>query len=214
MICRTRSGSALAITGRLGRAQLQPRAAQVGARAELARHLAGERAEVDAARPASPSPPASSWERSSRSAVSLVRRSICSRIVRTNSARSSGLGSSSSSSSTKPPRLKIGVRSSCEALAMNCLRALSSSASRRCISLKVRASWPSWPDGGDRDRGFRSCRRRPCGRRPGAGGCCWPPMLGVVDADRERRSATAIRPPTRICALTARAAGAPPIATT
>ena len=28
---------------------------------------------------------------------------------------------------------------------MNCLRALSSSASRRCISLKVRASWPSWP---------------------------------------------------------------------
>ena len=96
--------------------------------------------------------PASSWERSSRSAVSFVRRSICWRIVRTNSARSSGLGSSSSSSSTKPPRLKIGVRSSCEALAMNCLRALSSSARRRCISLKVRASWPELAGGGDRDR--------------------------------------------------------------
>ena len=77
--------------------------------------------------------------------MSLVRRSICWRIVRTNSARSSGLGSSSSSSSTKPPRLKIGVRSSCEALAMNALRALSSSARRRCISLKVRASGASWP---------------------------------------------------------------------
>ena len=54
-----------------------------------------------------------------------------------------GSGSSSSSSSTKPPSEKIGVRSSCEALAMNCLRALSRSASRRCISLKVSASCPS-----------------------------------------------------------------------
>ena len=38
---------------------------------------------------------------------------------RRNSARVSGSGSSSSSSSTKPPRDEIGVRSSCEALAMN-----------------------------------------------------------------------------------------------
>ena len=41
---------------------------------------------------------------------------------RTNSRRASASGSSSSSSSTNPPSEKIGVRSSWEALAMNCLR--------------------------------------------------------------------------------------------
>ena len=57
-----------------------------------------------------------------------VSRSICSRISATNSAAlRRGRAPPSSSSSTKPPREKIGVRSSCEALAMNSLRALSSS---------------------------------------------------------------------------------------
>ncbi len=45
----------------------------------------------------------------------------------------SGSRSSSSSSSTNPPKEKIGVRSSCEAVAMNFLRADSSWASWRCI---------------------------------------------------------------------------------
>ena len=75
--------------------------------------------------------------------MSFVSRSTCSRIVRTNSARASGSGSSSSSSSTNPESEKIGVRSSCDALAMNSLRALSSTASRFCISLNVIASWPT-----------------------------------------------------------------------
>ncbi len=57
--------------------------------------------------------------------MSFVSRSICSRIVRTNSARATGSGSSSSSNSTKPASEKIGVRSSCDAFAMNSLRALS-----------------------------------------------------------------------------------------
>ena len=143
MICCTRSGSASASAGRFRGAHLEP--------ASRCRSAAGpnSRATSLPARRGRPVPaeisiaPASSFERSSRSVVSLVRRATCSRIVRTNSARASGSGSSSSSSSTNPPSEKIGVRSSCEALAMNCLRALSSSARRRCMSLKVRASWPS-----------------------------------------------------------------------
>ena len=42
-----------------------------------------------------------------------------------------------------PPSEKIGVRSSCDAFAMNSLRAESRRASRRCISLNFCASWPS-----------------------------------------------------------------------
>ena len=145
MICRTRSGSATATTGRSGarNSRREPRRSARGPNSRATSRASELRSTL---RIAITMPPASSWERLRRSAVSLVSRSICWRIVRTNSARSSGLGSSSSSSSTKPPRLKIGVRSSCDALAMNCLRALSSSARRRCISLKVRASWPSWPE--------------------------------------------------------------------
>ena len=85
--------------------------------------------------------------------MSFVSRSTCSRIVRTNSSRAAGSGSSSSSSSTKPPSEKIGVRSSCEALAMNSLRALSSRASRRCISLKVAGQLADLVGALDRDRG-------------------------------------------------------------
>ena len=123
MICRTLSGSASAVTGRPG-VRSSKRESRSSARAPNSR-VTSRASELRSTRSGSSRwPPASSWERLSRSAVSLVRRSICRRIVRTNSARSSGLGSSSSSSSTNPPRLKIGVRSSCEALAMNCLRAL------------------------------------------------------------------------------------------
>ena len=74
--------------------------------------------------------PASSRERSSRSVASFVRRSTCSRIVSRNSRRVSSSSSSSASSSRKPPSEKSGVRSSCDALAMNSLRARSSLPSR------------------------------------------------------------------------------------
>ena len=145
MICLTRSRSAVAITGR---SAVRSRSGEPWASARGPNSRAASRASSPRSTPSGviTIAPASSWERSSRSTVSFVSRSICPRIVRTNSFRSAGLrSSSSSSSSTKPPRLKIGVRSSCEALAMNCLRAESSSARRRCISLKVRASGASWP---------------------------------------------------------------------
>ena len=49
----------------------------------------------------------------------------------------------------KPASEKIGVRSSCEAVAMNSLRATSTLRSWYCISLKVSVSWPSssWSHG-------------------------------------------------------------------
>ena len=87
--------------------------------------------------------PESSRDRSSRSTDSFCRRSTCSRIVSTNSRRVSSSRSSSWSSSTKPASEKIGVRSSCEAVAMNSLRAMSTSRSFCCMALKVRVSWPS-----------------------------------------------------------------------
>ena len=74
---------------------------------------------------------------------SLVSRSTCSRIVARNSARVSSSSSSSVISSRNPPREKSGVRSSCEALAMNSLRATSSWASWTRIASKPRASSPS-----------------------------------------------------------------------
>ena len=86
--------------------------------------------------------------------------------------RSAGSGSSSSSSSTNPPSEKIGVRSSCEALAMNSLRALSS-AREPLLHLVEGASragrarrW-SRPGSGSRSRRRRPSRRR---ARAGAGG--------------------------------------------
>ena len=51
--------------------------------------------------------------------------------------------SSSASSSRKPPSEKIGVRSSCDAAAMNCLRARSNRASCACMSSNAAASRPS-----------------------------------------------------------------------
>ena len=60
------------------------------------------------------------------------------------SSRVSGSTSSSPvSSSRKPASENSGVRSSCDALAMNSARARSSEASRRRISSNARASWPS-----------------------------------------------------------------------
>ncbi len=69
--------------------------------------------------------PASSRDRSSRSTASFCSRSTCSAIVSRNSRLVSSSSSSSRSSSTKPPSEKIGVRSSCDAVATNSLRATS-----------------------------------------------------------------------------------------
>ena len=91
----------------------------------------------------SSSAPDSSRERSSSSVASLRIRSTWPRSCARNCARVSSSSSSSSSSSRKPPSEKIGVRSSCEAEAMNCLRAVSSRASWRCMSSNAAASWPS-----------------------------------------------------------------------
>ena len=77
----------------------------------------------------SSSAPDSSRERSSSSTASWCIRSTWPRICSRNARRVSSSRSSSASSSRKPPSEKIGVRSSCEALAMNCLRARSSRAS-------------------------------------------------------------------------------------
>ena len=87
--------------------------------------------------------PASRRDRSSRSTDSFCRRATCSLIVSRNSRRVSSSRSSSWSSSTNPASEKIGVRSSCDAVAMNSLRATSTCRSCACIWLKVRVSWPS-----------------------------------------------------------------------
>ena len=87
--------------------------------------------------------PASSRDRSSRSTDSFRNLATCSLIVSMNSRRVASSRSSSCSSSTKPASEKMGVRSSCEAVAMNSLRAISTSRSWRCMSLKVRVSCPS-----------------------------------------------------------------------
>ena len=60
--------------------------------------------------------------------------------------------SSSRSSSTNPPSEKIGVRSSCEAVATNSLRATSTRRSWLCISLNARVSWPELVAGVDGQR--------------------------------------------------------------
>ena len=59
------------------------------------------------------------------------------------SARVSASSSSLASSSRKPASENSGVRSSCEALAMNSARARSSEASCTRMRSNVRASWPS-----------------------------------------------------------------------
>ena len=156
MICRTRSGSASAH----GRARWgsAPRAASRGRRPrgrtpgrprERAR-----RGRRPAARP--PSRRRRAWRGRGGRSVSFVSRSTCSRMVWTNSARASGSGSSSSSSSTKPPREKIGVRSSCEALAMNSLRALSRSREAPLHLVEGPRELAELVGGVDRDRGAKS----------------------------------------------------------
>ena len=110
------------------------------------------------------SEPASSRERSSRSTESFWRRATCSLIVSRNSARVASSSSSSWSSSTNPPREKIGVRSSWEAVAMNSLRATSTWRSCSCISLKVLVSWPS----SSRESTGRGSMNRPWAISPAA----------------------------------------------
>ena len=144
----------------------------------------------------SSSEPASSRDRSSRSVVSFCSRSTCSRIVARNSARVSSSRSSSWSSSTKPPSEKIGVRSSCEALAMNSLRASSSRASRRCISLKALRQLAQLVLGVDRDRLGEVAGRDLAGRALEALHAAREHARGVVaagDRDAAARSAPAIR---------------------
>ena len=68
-----------------------------------------------------------------RSPACRRRVDLLAQLVAGRRARVSSSSSSSSSSSRKPPSEKIGVRSSCEAVAMKRLRAVSSSASWRCI---------------------------------------------------------------------------------
>ena len=87
--------------------------------------------------------PASTRERSSRSPARRVSRSTCSLVVTRNCRRVSSSRSSSSISSRKPARENSGVRSSCDALATNSLRAVSSCASWTRMRSNAAASWPS-----------------------------------------------------------------------
>ena len=112
----------------------------------------------------SSSEPDSSRERSSRSTDSLRRRSTCCLTWSRKRLRVSGSRSSSSSSSTNPPSEKIGVRSSCDAVAMNFLRASSSCLSWRCIWLKAIASCPSSSLESTCDRVVEVARRHLLGR--------------------------------------------------
>ena len=123
----------------------------------------------------SSSEPASRRERSSRSTDSFASRSTCWRTCARKRRRVSSSSSSSSSSSTKPPSEKSGVRSSCEAVAMNCLRARSSCASWRCMSLKATRELAELVVGVDRDRA-----------REVAGGDLLGRLLQALDALRER----------------------------
>ena len=96
---------------------------------------------------------ASSLERSRRSTVSFVSRSTCSRIVLTNSARASGSGRRPRAARRSRTSEKIGVRSSCEALAMNSLRALSSTRETLLHLVERDRELADLVGGVDRDRG-------------------------------------------------------------
>ena len=98
----------------------------------------------------------------------------------------SSSSSSSWSSSTNPPSEKIGVRSSCEAVAMKRLRAVSSWASWRCMSLKALASWPS---SSSESSGMRL--------REVAGGHLLGRLLEALDPARERARHEVTRPARR-----------------
>ena len=165
------STSAGARRGRRPRSSRRPRGR---GRGELVRRSVARAA---AARPARARARASRRRaargRAGRSS-SFCSRSTCSRIVARNSARVSSSSSSSWSSSTNPPSEKIGVRSSCEAFAMNSLRAWSSRASLRCISLKATRELAELVLGVDRDRVGEVARRDLAGR-----------ALEALDAPRE-----------------------------
>ena len=141
-ICATRSGSQSTSIGSAPRrsSSSDPCLASAGANSAVTWPAS---APMSVASGRSSSEPASSFERSSRSVASLPNRATCSRTTPTNSRRVSSSSSSSSSSSRKPPSEKIGVRSSCEAVAMKRRRAVSTCASWRCMSSSARASWPS-----------------------------------------------------------------------
>ena len=174
MIWATRSGSHTASTrppvSRSSRCDSWAASAGVNSAATF---LASSPTSVGSGR--SSSEPASRRERSSSSVASLPRRSTCWRSWRRKAARVSSSSSSSSSSSRKPLSEKIGVRSSCEAVAMKRRRAVSSSASWRCMASSVRASWPSSSRAPDSKRAPKS----PCGHAAGG-------MLHAPDPAAER----------------------------
>ena len=87
-----------------------------------------------------------------------------------------------------PASEKSGVRSSCEALAMNSPRARSSEASRSRICSKARASWPSSSGAVSDDRLVEAARRRSAPPRPRAAGS------GARRASRARSRARSRRP--------------------
>ena len=134
----------------------------------------------------SSSAPASSRDRSSSSVASLRRRSTWPRSCSRNWRRVSSSRSSSASSSRKPPSEKIGVRSSCDAVAMNCLRARSSRASWRCMSSNAARELAELVVGVGADRA------REVARRDLARGALEPP-----DALRRARAPRGSRPSTR-----------------
>ena len=88
--------------------------------------------------------PASSRERSSSSVGQLGQAvDLLPHPAQELAPRRARRGPRPASSSRKPPRENSGVRSSCDALAMNSRRACSSPARRRRMRSKARASWPS-----------------------------------------------------------------------
>ena len=123
-----------------------------------------------------PHRPASSRDRSSRSVASFGSRSTCSRHRLEELAPGRLVELLVRSSSRKPPSEKSGVRSSCDALAMNSRRASSSWASRSRIRSKARASWPSSSRPGRRPA-RRTRRRRSA-----------PPRLQPPDPAREQQT--------------------------
>ena len=143
MICATRSGRPSRSGGAVG-VDLDRRAVPLGRRPELLCDLGrassarstGVRVDLHRVR-----------RRASRGRAGRRSAWSAGRSARASSARTPpappGRGRPRRAARRSPPSEKIGVRSSCEALAMNSLRALSSRASRCCISLKVRASWPT-----------------------------------------------------------------------
>ena len=198
MIWATRSGSHTASTGSPARRSSSCDSCAASAGTNSAATRRGELADVgrlgpqlERARPPAATGRAGRWP-------ACRRRSTCSRSWSRNCARVSSSRSSSSSSSRKPPSEKIGVRSSCEAVAMKRLRAVSSSASWRCISSSVARELAE----------LVVARRRGSARREVAGARRAGDVLQPLDARGERardagsrraaRASSAIAPATRI----------------